>query len=258
MQTTVNVKHIKSKSFIESESFKKLRTNIQFSGKNIRTIAFTSTYPAEGKSEVAFRIAYSIAEMGKKTVFVDSDLRNSTFMGRMLEEHTGEIKGLVHYLVGENTLDEIIVKTQNPNFDFISIGAYPPNPSELLAQEGYGELIGELKEMYDYVIIDTPPAGYVVDGVLASAAADGVVYLISSGNVRAKDAKATVDALNKAGCKLIGTVLNKCNKKTGSSYGNTYSHYSYSYGYGYGYSRGFIENNKKKGIRKLFSKKNDK
>ena len=83
MPAKVTIKHIKSKTFAESESFKKLRTSIQFSGKNIKVIAFTSTYPGEGKSEVSYRIAYSIAEMGKKTIFVDSDLRNSTFNSRL-------------------------------------------------------------------------------------------------------------------------------------------------------------------------------
>jgi len=252
MQTKVNVRHIKSKTFIESESFKKLRTNIQFSGKNIRAIAFTSTYPGEGKSEIAYRVAFSLAEMGKKTILVDSDLRNSTFNGRMIKDSKYDFKGLVHYLVGENTIDEVIVNTQNPNFDFIPTGAFPPNPSELLAQEGFSELISTLKERYDYVIIDTPPAGYVVDGVLTSAMADGVIFLMASGIVSARAAKETVNALNGAGCKVLGCVLNKCNKKNGAAYGNEYS----QYGYGYGYTRGF-ENaeHSKKGISTLFRKK---
>ena len=255
MQTKVKVKHIKSKTFVESESFKKLRTNIQFSGKSIKAIAFTSTYPGEGKSEVSYRIAYSLAEMGKRTIFVDTDLRNSTFNGRSVEDYQGEFKGLVHYLVGENTLDDIIVNTQNPNFDFIPIGAFPPNPSELLAQEGFGELVAELKERYDYVIIDSAPAGFVVDGVLSSSAADGVIFLMASGSVAAKAAKETVENLNNAGCKVIGAVLNKCTKKTSDSYG--YSGYGYGYGYGYGsgYSVGFSDGKKKSVLAKLFARK---
>lgn len=255
MQAKVKVKHIKSKTFVESESFKKLRTNIQFSGKSIKAIAFTSTYPGEGKSEISYRIAYSLAEMGKKTIFVDTDLRNSTFNGRIVEDYQGEFKGLVHYLVGENTAEEIIVNTQNPNFDFIPIGAFPPNPSELLAQEGFRDLVAELKEKYDYVIMDTAPAGFVVDGVLTSAAVDGVIFLMAAGNVGAKAAKETVEALNNAGCKVLGTVLNKCTKKTSGNYG--YSSYGYGYGYGYGsgYSRGFSDGKKKKGLAKLFAKK---
>jgi len=250
----VKVKHIKSKSFAESESLKKLRTSVQFSGKNIRAIAVTSTYPGEGKSEIAYRLAYSIAEMGKKTVYVDSDLRNSTFLGRVVEDYQGEFKGLVHYLVGENTVDEILVNTQNPNFDFIPIGAFPPNPSELLAQEGFGELINSLKQRYDYVIIDTPPAGYVVDGVLSASASDGVIFLLSAGNVSAKTAKETLNSLKAADCKVLGCVLNKCNKKNSVGYG--YESGYASYGYGYGYTRGFEEyNNSKKGLFGLFKRK---
>ncbi len=254
MQTRVNVKHIKSKTFTESESFKKLRTNIQFSGKNMKAIAFTSTYPGEGKSEISYRIAYSLAEMGKKTILVDADLRNSTFVGRIVEDYQGEFKGLVHYLVGENTLEDVIVKTQNPNFDFIPIGAFPPNPSELLAQEGFGELVENLKMAYDYVIIDTPPAGYVVDGVIASNKADGVIFLTASGAVSAKAAKETVSNLNKAGCKILGCVVNKCNKKNvaGHSYGVGYS--TYGYGYGYGYTKEFSQDGSK-GLKKIFRNK---
>ena len=249
MSAKVKVKHIKSKSFTESEAFKKLRTNIQFSGKNIKTIAFTSTYPGEGKSEVSYRIAYSIAEMGKKTVFIDSDLRNSTFNSRMIEDYQGEFKGLVHYLVGENTADEVIVKTQNPNFDFIPIGAFPPNPSELLAQEGFSELVAELKEKYDYVIIDTPPAGYVVDGVLASSVADGVIFLIASGYTAGRAAKESISTLTSAGCKILGCVLNKASQKDTHNYG------SYS-SYGYGYTRGFTPTKeRKKKIGNFFAKK---
>ena len=260
MQTKVNVKHIRSKSFLESESFKKLRTNIQFSGKDIKAIAFTSTYPGEGKSELSYRLAYSMAEMGKKTIYVDADLRNSTFLNRMVENFKGELKGLVHCLVGECTLSEIIVTTQNPNLDFISIGAIPPNPSELLAQETFSEIIGELKSRYDYVIIDTAPAGYVVDGVIASETADGVIYVISAGNVNTKNVKATVAELTKSGCKLIGSVLNKCGSESGGHYGyGGYGKYGYKYGYGYGYgygsgySREFMQEKKSK--LKLFCKK---
>lgn len=255
MQTKVNVTHVKSKTFVESESFKKLRTNIQFSGKNIKVIAFTSTYPGEGKSEVSYRIACSLAEMGKKTVYVDADLRNSTFVSKISSEIQGELKGLVHCLVGENTLDEVIVNTQNPNFDFVPIGAFPPNPSELLSQEVYAEVVSELREKYDYVIIDTPPAGYVVDGVIASAAADGVIFVISSGSISAREAKNTIAELNNANCKLIGCVLNKCSKKSGGDYGYGYgSGYSH-YGYGYGYSRGFASDRKDSILTKLLAKK---
>lgn len=234
MPVQIEIKARKSRSFLESESYKKLRTNIQFSGKKMKVIALTSTVPNEGKTEISFKLAWSLAEMGKKTLFLDADLRNSKF----LTKHNihQELKGLAHYLVGENSVDEVITNTQNPNLDIISIGAFPPNPSELLSQEGYKELLAELREKYDYVIIDTPPAGLVIDGVIASAAADGVILVVSSGNITLKGAKMTLSELEKANCKVIGCVLNKCGQKSSGSfsYGSGYG-YGYGSGYGYGY-----------------------
>lgn len=256
MSVKIEIKPKKSRTFLESESYKKLRTNIQFSGKNMKVIALTSTMPNEGKTEVAFRLAWSLSEMGKKTLFIDADLRNSTFLARHDVHH--ELKGLAHYLVGENSLEEIITETQNPMLDIIAIGAFPPNPSELLSQDIYKELIAELRERYDYVILDTPPAGLVIDGVIASAAADGSILVIHSGKITQKAAKMTISELEKANCKIIGCVLNKCGEggksNMGYGYGYGYGGYGgYNYG-GYGHSKefdvkskfGFIDKLKKK------------
>jgi len=231
MAMQIEVKPIKSKSFIESEAYKKLRTNIQFSGNQMKAIAITSVSPNDGKSEISFKLAWSLAKMDKKTIYVDADLRNSKFL--IKHEIHQELKGLAHYLVGENTVDDVITKTQNPNLDIISIGAFPPNPSELLSQDIYKELISELRERYDYVVIDTPPSGLVIDGVIASAAADGVILVISSGNTTQKSALSVLSVLEKAKCKVIGCVLNKCGQKgtKAMSYGGYYGYNGYgSYG----------------------------
>ncbi len=251
MQTKVSVKRIKSKTFLESEAYKKLRTNMLYSGKDMKAIAFTSTNPGDGKSEISYRAAYTMAEMGKKTIYVDADLRNSNFTSRFIEDYTGELKGLVHCLVGENKVDEVIVGTQNPNLDLITIGAMPPNPSELLAQDIFGEVINELKEKYDYVIIDTPPSGYVVDGVVASKAADGVILVVVQGVTPTKAAKSTAGDLVNAGCKVIGCVLNKCADKDGSQYGLRYGYDAY----GSGYAKDFKNSANKKSLFSVFKGK---
>lgn len=266
MAEVINVKPKKSKSFIESESYKKLRTNVQFSGKEIKVIALTSSVPNEGKTEVSFKLAWSLAETEKKTLYLDADLRNSTFL--MKHDVHKELKGLAHYLVGENTLEQVISKTQNPFLDVIPAGAFPPNPSELLSQDVYSELISELKERYDYVIIDTPPTGLVVDGVLASSRADGVIVVISSGMVSSKMVNVTLDELKKANCKVLGCILNKCGQgsknASGYGYGTNYGYAGsygrdYGYGYGYGYGKRYANNksNPFKNILKNFGKKSE-
>jgi len=233
MAVQIEVKPRKSRNFIESEAYKKLRTNIQFSGNQMKAIAITSVSPNDGKSEISFKLAWSLAKMDKKTIYVDADLRNSKFLIR--HEIHQELKGLAHYLVGENTIEEVIAKTQNPNLDVITIGAFPPNPSELLSQDIYKELILQLREKYDYIVIDTLPAGLVIEGVIASAAADGVILVASSGNTTQKAALAVLSEFEKAKCKVLGCVLNKCGQKGTRTMSGGYDSYgSYgSYG-GYG------------------------
>lgn len=249
MAEVITVSPKKSKSFLESESYKKLRTNVQFSGKEMKVIAITSSVPNEGKTEISFKLAWSLAETEKKTLYLDADLRNSTFLTKH-DIHT-ELKGLAHYLVGENSLDEVIVKTQNPYLDVMPAGAFPPNPSELLSQDAYKELISSLRGKYDYVIIDTPPTGLVVDGVLASSAADGVIVVISSGKISSKIVNGTIAELKKADCKILGCILNKCGQ--GSKYGGYGYGYGYGYRYGYGYGHRY-ENDKENVLDRLMSK----
>ena len=248
MAAKIEIKPIKSRNFTESEAYKRLRTNIQFSGKEMKAIAFTSSAPGDGKSEVTMRTAWSLAELGKKVLYLDADLRNSSLLAK--NEIHKELRGLAHYLVGDSSIDDIIVHTQNPYLDLITIGAFPPNPSELLSQDGYKQLLAELKNIYDYIIIDTAPAGVVIDGVIACSAADGVILVIAEGTVTDKAAKLTIDGLKQAKCKIIGSILNKCGQKSGGGYGYGYG-YGYDYGYGYGYGYGHREHTEGK---KLFGK----
>lgn len=215
-------------TFAESESYKKLRSNILFSGKDIKIISVTSAVSNEGKSDVSFNLASSLAELGKKTLYIDADMRNSVFLERHRLRH--DIVGLAHYLVGEKTLGDITIKTTTQNLSLITFGAYPPNPSELLASDTFKALISLVREQYDYVIIDTPPIAPVVDGLIVSSAADGVVFVIESGKLNCRLVQDTLKQLKQSECRIIGAVLNKV--KTG-----THPGYDYGYRYGYGYGR---------------------
>lgn len=116
-----------------NESYKTLRTNIEFSGSDKKVIVFTSCTPNEGKSTVTLQLAASLAEAGKKVLFLDADLRKSVLMGR--HRVAGEVKGLSHFLSGQVEIKDIILKTQEPNLYVAFAGVVPPNPSELPRQQ---------------------------------------------------------------------------------------------------------------------------
>ena len=137
-----------------------------------------------------------MAELGKKVLYIDTDLRNSVFKTRYNLKQTS-LFGLAHYLIGEKTMEEVVYETNVENLYLIPIGAYPPNPSELLAQESFSELIRNAKKQYDYVIVDTTPLALVIDEAIVSSVTDGTVLVIEQGRISFNFAKSIIDQLNK-------------------------------------------------------------
>ena len=118
------------KDFRSNEAYKTLRTNIEFSGADNKVIVFTSCTPNEGKSTVSLSVSSSLAEAGKKVLFIDADLRKSVLAGR--HKVTGTIKGLSHFLAGQAEVGDIMYKTQKAGLVVMFAGVVPPNPAELL------------------------------------------------------------------------------------------------------------------------------
>ena len=210
-----------------NESYKQLRTNIEFSGEENKIIAVTSCTPSEGKSTVSLSTAYSLAEAGKKVLFIDADLRKSVLTGRY--KVTGELKGLTHFLSGQGELSEILCKTNEKGLFAIFAGPVPPNPAELLGSKKFAALLKEARNIYDYIIIDTPPLGSVIDSAIVSAVCDAAILVISANTISYKFARSVKDQLSKTGCNILGVVLNKVsmkqNKYCGKYYGKYYGHY---------------------------------
>lgn len=219
----------KSRRFSEIEAYKKLRSNLQFCGKDIKVISFTSSLQDEGKTQVSFNLCISLAEMGKKVLFVDSDLRNSSFTRD--RKVTIKTIGLAHYLIGENTAEEIIYKTQIQNLFVVTAGAFPPNPSELLSSDLYKQFIAFARGNFDYVIVDNAPLGLVIDCAITASESDGVVIVIEQGRISKTLAKSVVNQLKKSDCKILGAVINKSTTDSGGrGYGYGYGYYGYPYG----------------------------
>ena len=216
--------------FRTKEAYKTLRTNLSFAGNDVRVISLTSCTPNEGKSSVSFQLCMSLAESGKKTILVDADLRKSVLRGRY--KANKEKYGLSHYLSGQAEYEDACCQTNIENFDIIFAGPVPPNPSELLGSDRFKSLIELLRWKYDYVIVDTPPLGSVIDGVVAATVCDGTLIVVESGAISYKFVQNIKDQLDKGGCRVLGCVLNKVNMKTSGYYGKYYGKYYGNYGSG--------------------------
>lgn len=224
------------------ESFKLLRSNLQFSGADKKVILFTSCMQNEGKSSVTMNLAISLAEAGKKVLLLDADLRKSVLLGRM--KIAEKVEGLTHYLSKQAPLTDVICATNIRGLHMMFAGPQPPNPAELLGSEMFAEMITVLRKVYDYVLVDAPPLGYVIDAAVAARACDASVLVIESGVISYRFAQDVKKQLEKTGCPFLGVVLNKVDMNYGS-YGN-YGRYG-SYGsYGKYGERGNSTRTKKK------------
>lgn len=218
-----------NKDYGTQEAFNTLRTNILFSGRDVKTILVTSCIAGEGKSTVAFETALGLAQMGKKVLLIDGDLRKSVYANRYTKEKG--IVGLSQYLSGQMELDQVLYATQIQTLNLIFSGPFPPNPTELVGSAAFGELIRLEREQYDYILIDTPPLGLVVDAALMATVCDGAMLVIGMGMVSYHMVQGVSDQLRKSGCPILGAVLNQTNKRKGKQSSYYYASYYGKYKY---------------------------
>jgi capsular exopolysaccharide synthesis family protein len=225
----VNLEKISKLDYKSNEAYKQIRTNIQFCGSNIKVICITSSLPNEGKSIVSFNLAVSMAESGKRVIFIDADLRRSITIGRYKPDQA--VLGLTHYLSGMSILEEILYETNIPNLDMVFTGPIPPNPAELLGNDIFNDLLDQLRLEYDYIIIDTPPLGSVIDSVIVAKQSDGVVLIIEANAISYKYIQRVKKQLEQGNCRILGAVLNKVNMNKGpyQYYDKKYKRYDNKY-----------------------------
>ena len=195
-----------------SEQYKKLRENLLFCGKDKKAVALTSCSANEGESEIALQLAVSFAQTGKRTLLIDGNMRKHSVINDT-KQGSGNIPGLSEYLSGKNELKEIINLTDAYNMCIIYAGEIPENPSELLGNARFSSAIQALRKIYDHIIINTPPAGRVIDGAVIAENCDGAVLVISDGNVDYRIAQSVKEEIEKSGCSVIGAILNKADKR---------------------------------------------
>ncbi len=200
------------------EAFKTLRTNLLFSGSDVKTILLTSCLNNEGKSTVSLELAKSLATADKKVLLIDADLRKSVFVTRYTET-TESVLGLSEFLSSQATLDDVLYETNVKDMNVIFAGAVPPNPVELLGSAKFDEFLHNIREEYDYVIIDASPLGLVIDASVISAFCDGAILIIAANEISYKFASEVKGQLEKSNCKILGAVLNRVPVKSNGAYG---------------------------------------
>lgn len=215
--------------FFLQEAFKVLRSNIQFCGPDIKVIAITSCHENEGKTSISLNLGKSFAELGKKVLIIDADMRKSVILGR--NTSSKDVKGLSELLTGLADMNECIYETQYQYLNIIFAGKYPPNPVELLSTNNFTEFLAFARENYDYVIIDLPPLGVVIDAAVVAQHCDGVALVISDNSVRYSVAQEVISQLKASKSKILGVIKNNTNKKKDTYYRHGYNRY-YSHYYG--------------------------
>lgn len=220
----VLLNHLYPKEFRASEAMKTLRTNLVFSGANIRAIGITSFGPGAGKSTLSLQVALSFAQTGKRVLLIDADMRKSVLPSRLRVK--GQVEGLSHYLSGLANVSELLCETDVPNLYIMFAGVRVPNSAELLSTENFVKLIPALKEVFDYIIVDTAPIGQVIDCAVIAQYLDGVAMIVDASKNSYKQERRIKNQIIKAGGKVLGVILNRVDVKEHASY--------YGYGRKYG------------------------
>lgn len=201
---------------IPAESYRVLRTNIQYSSidKKIERILVTSSEPGEGKSTTSGNLALTFAQDEKKVLLIDCDLRKPSIHKKFKISNN---LGLSNVILDKSKLSKALVK-RSEYLDILPSGKVPPNPSELLGSKALEELLDELDDVYDVIILDTPPLHAVTDAQILSTKVDGVLLVVRAEKTKKDSVIAAKESLKKVNANILGAVLNGGESSRGKYY----------------------------------------
>lgn len=218
------------------ESFKRLRTNISiaFEGEDTacKVIGITSAQVNEGKSTASVNLAYTLAEAGKRVLLIDCDLRRPSIHVKM---SIPQNPGLADLLTNATQVGPSVYSYTSPKgvkFEIIPAGQPPQNPSELLSSQRFAEVVRMLKNACDYIILDLPPVGAVIDAVAVSRTTDGMIVVIRENKCPRYVLDDCMDQLKYAKARILGFVMNGISEGGAKRYKYNGRGSQYSYGYG--------------------------
>lgn len=228
------------------EYYNSIRTNIQFSGRDLKVITLTSAQSGEGKSTTSVNLAISFARAGFRTLLIDADTRNSVMSGTFKSNE--RYQGLTSFLSGNAELSDVICDTTVDNLMVIPAGQVPPNPTSLIQNDNFKSMIETVRGLYDYVIIDTPPLGLVIDAAILAHHSDASLLVVKAGADKRRTITKLKEQLEQSGSVFLGVILNKVD--------NTVDRYG-SYG-GYGAYGNYGDYGKKSDKKEKKSRKRKK
>lgn len=210
------------------DAYLAIQTNLGFTTPHgmPRSLAVTSTRPAEGKSTTSLAIATMLARAQKKVILIDGDMRSPSV------HHLGGVgheRGLSNFLAGQDDISQLTFEMRDLGFTGMSAGPIPPNAAELLSSDRLKILLDRLLQSYDHVVIDTPPVMGLADAPLIASQVEGVLYAVESHGIRSTLVKTALARLAAANANILGGILTKFEARK--------AHYGYGYEYGYGYGR---------------------
>lgn len=214
-----------SVDYSAAEAVNMVCSSITFAGKNLKKLAVTSGEAGNGKTFVTLQIAREMGRRGKRVLLIDADLRKSVLLSKYNIELSNGKYGLAHYLSGQCGMDDIIYKTNVPNLSLIPVGRNVKTPLPLLTSDEFGQLLLMLETSYDYILIDTPPLGMVIDGAEIAQKCDGSILVLEYNLSTIHSLRNMQRLLEQAGSPIIGCVINKVVMK-----GLVKNRYYYQYG----------------------------
>ncbi len=230
-----------------NEALNTLATNLSYCGDDVKTILITSRYAYEGKSFMGMNLMRTLTTLGKRVVLVDADLRRSKIMSQHQIHFTSEQHfGLAHYLAGMCEMEDVVYQTNITGAYLVPIGREVSSSLQLLSSNRMLPLMQTLRENFDVVLIDAPPAGVIVDAVELAKYCDGALVVVSYNRGRRKDITEVVNAIRKTGCPVLGSVLNNVDFRSFTSRNHYYKSERYASYYKRGYTAYDVQKHAKK------------
>jgi len=231
---TIELTRFKELSYACNEAVNTLCTNLTFAGEDKKVIMITSSQAHEGKSFITMNVMRTFARLGKRVVLVDADLRRSQIASKYGRKiNAPEAWGLSHYLAGMCDMDAVLYQTNIPNAYMVPLSREVSNSLSLLNTNRLSRLLDYLKQRFDYVLVDAPPVGVIIDAAEIAKHCDGVVIAVKYNSVTRRELLGVKNQLERTGCSILGVVLNSVSFDSLSSkryyHKSYYNHYDSDY-----------------------------